>query len=188
MEPNRNGEHRRRRRLGWLWLLLALLLVAAGLGVGLGMRGGDDDGGSSNAGGGATTGVAGASKTLQGAGRLTSGSSNLLAWLRNSGRLAAVAGKPVTATGVKVVSVVGDEVFWIGRSNADRILVHLETNGESGPTVRRRSRQLPRNARSQRCGRRRDVRREGHRRRVAAEAPEGARRDAGVDAEAELVE
>src|SRR4051794_11315779 len=136
MEPNRNGEHRRRRRLGWLWLLLALLLVAAGLGVGLGMRGGDDDGGSSNAGGGATTGVAGASKTLQGAGRLTSGSSNLLAWLRNSGRLAAVAGKPVTAPGGKGVSVVGDEVFWIGRSNADRILVHLETNGESGPTVR----------------------------------------------------
>jgi hypothetical protein len=143
-----DGGQRRKRRAGWLWLLLALLaaLVAA-IVVGL-TRGGDDPGSSASSTSGAgnastmttqaSNGVKGASTTMQSSGSLTSGSTDVLtrAGSGSSGSLASLRGKPVTASSVPVASVVGDEVFWVGRG-ASRVLVHLtHTSGESSPTVR----------------------------------------------------
>jgi hypothetical protein len=67
-------------------------------------------------------------------GKLTSGSTNLLG--RTPTALAGFVGRPAAGRAVKVVSVVGDEVFWVGSSSADRVLVHLRTSGESPPKVR----------------------------------------------------
>lgn len=50
--------------------------------------------------------------------------------------LRAQTGRPVRANGVKVLSVVGDEVFWVGSGGERRILVRLLTAGESAPKVR----------------------------------------------------
>ena len=69
-----------------------------------------------------------------GAGVLTSQSTNLLG--RSPSTLARFVGKPVSGRAVKVVAVVGDEVFWVGSSTTDRVLVHLRTSGESPPKVR----------------------------------------------------
>ena len=44
--------------------------------------------------------------------------------------LAGLAGQPVTATGVRVLSVPADEGFWLGTSEAERVWVQL--TGEAG--------------------------------------------------------
>jgi hypothetical protein len=48
-----------------------------------------------------------------------------------------VVGRYAVARNMPVRQVVGDEEFWIGRSSARRVLVHLESRGESGERIRR---------------------------------------------------
>ena len=157
-EPVRTdpGRDRRRRRGGWLWWLLLLLALLIALIIVLATRGcGDDDNGgnnassnttnanttnaaattsSSGAGGGGSGASGNGSGSTGSAGVLTSRSTNLLG--RSPSTLARFVGKPVSGRAVKVVSVVGDEVFWVGSSKTDRVLVHLRTTGESPPKVR----------------------------------------------------
>lgn len=142
------GRDRRRRRGGWLWWLLLLLAAVIALIIVLAARGcgSDNDNGKSsnngqtatNGGAGTTTSAAsngsGSGGSATGIGALTSRSANLLG--RSPTALARFVGKPVSGRAVKVVSVVGDEVFWVGSSNSDRVLVHLKTSGESPPKVR----------------------------------------------------
>lgn len=125
----RPGRGRRRRRgAAWLWLLL-LLLLALAIALLVAFTGGSKSSSSNSAGG-----VKGASASLGSSGTLTAGQTNLLGV--GSGALAKLGGKHVTAKGAPVVSVVGDEVFWVG-SGMNRVLVHLtHTNGESAPTVK----------------------------------------------------
>ena len=126
MQPRAERE-RRRRRGGWLWMLLLLLLAIAIAAIVAATRG---DGDSKSAGG-----VKGATASISSRGRLRAGSTNVLDASGN-GSLASLVGRHVTATGVPVTSVVGDEVFWVG-SGSNRVLVHLtHTMGESAPTVR----------------------------------------------------
>ena len=47
-----------------------------------------------------------------------------------AGALSGVTGQPVTATGVRVLSVPADEGFWIGTSDTQRVWVQL--TGEAG--------------------------------------------------------
>lgn len=54
----------------------------------------------------------------------------------SSASLRTQVGQAVRADGVKVLSVVGDEVFWVGSGGQQRVLVHLATTGESAPKVR----------------------------------------------------
>ncbi len=49
--------------------------------------------------------------------------------------LAASVGEPITATSVPVLEVVGDESFWVGTSDTDRLLVTLVGGTESAPTI-----------------------------------------------------
>jgi hypothetical protein len=133
-EPVEATRHERRRRRGMLlWLLLLLALLGAVLGIGIATRGGDGGStgasGSTSSGTGSRSGVAGATKTV---GSLTAGATDVLA-LRSVG-VGQLAGRNVVAQGVRVLAVVGDEVFWVGGTH--RILVHLETSGESPPKVR----------------------------------------------------
>lgn len=149
-DPDRD---RRRRRGGWLWWLLLLLALIIALIIVLAARGcGDDNGGtaagngagtttsSSSSGSGAGNGSGAANGSGSGSGSggstgvLTSRSTNLLG--RSPATLARFVGKPVSGRAVKVVAVVGDEVFWVGSSKSDRVLVHLRTSGESPPKVR----------------------------------------------------
>jgi hypothetical protein len=156
-----NDRNRRRRRGGWLWWLLLLVALLIALIIVLAARGCGDDDDSATSGGNSTTatstntgsGSAGATTDDNGSssgsggattdegssagagGTLTSSSSSLLG-LTPTG-VARFVGKPAAAHEVKVVSVVGDEVFWVGSSKSDRVLVHLRTSGsESPPKVR----------------------------------------------------
>jgi hypothetical protein len=131
MDTRPDRERRRRRGAGWLWLLL-LLLLALAIALLVAFTGGSGDDSKSSAGG-----VKGANTSLGGSGSsgtLTAGQTNLLGV--GTGALAKLVGKQVTAKSAPVVSVVGDEVFWVG-SGMKRVLVHLtHTNGESAPTVK----------------------------------------------------
>jgi hypothetical protein len=111
-----------------IWLGI-LLLIILGVVLWLFLKGGDfnqDDG--TTAGGSANPGAA--------AGTITIGSDDLLG-LAAEGNDALVdrEGETVTADGVTVHSVVGDEAFWVGAGAEDRVLVVVDPSVESAPSL-----------------------------------------------------
>jgi hypothetical protein len=98
-----------------------------------GATGTDDGGGETgDAGSGGSAGSGDGS-----GGTLTDdGGQDLLALAAQGGGLDSVAGGRARGEGVRVQSVVGDEVFWVGTSEQERVLVHLVIGGESPPQVK----------------------------------------------------
>lgn len=79
---------------------------------------------------------ASAAGAATGAGTLTAGGAALLpvsGAADAGGSLAAQVGKPVTGTGVTVLSVPADEGFWVGSSDTDRVWVQLTGGGGESP-------------------------------------------------------
>ncbi|HWL37350.1 MAG TPA: hypothetical protein VNQ77_14295 [Frankiaceae bacterium] len=118
------ADDRRRRKAPLAWIPIACLLGL--LLLGLVMWAASRDSGSSDSGASGTSSSAAA-------GRLTAGDTNLFG--RLDGSLGAYEGRDVTARGVRVVEVVGDEAFWIG-NGSERVLVHLARSTESPFRVR----------------------------------------------------
>ena len=88
-------------------------------------------------GGGETGDLGGGSGDGSGGTLTDEGGRDLLALAAQGGSLASVAdARNVQGQGVRVQSVVGDEVFWVGTSKQDRWLVHLVIGGESPPQVK----------------------------------------------------
>lgn len=138
----------------WLWALAALVLLA--LVIALAVRAcDDDDKGASNSGtpivpttapsiteslpettpGGPEPDLPEPLPTdRRGGGTLAVGSQDLFPAL--AGSLARFANQQATGKRVRVLSVVGDESFWVGRSTEQRLLVVINPNGESPPKVR----------------------------------------------------
>lgn len=198
------GRDRRRRRGGWLWWLLLLLAAVIALIIVLAARGcgSDNDNGKSNnngqtatnGGAGTTTSAAsngsGSGGSATGIGALTSRSANLLG--RSPTALARFVGKPVSGRAVKVVSVVGDEVFWVGSSNSDRqrpcACPPEDERRITAEGTRRRPCVVHGGACKERGRRRRLVRGDGTRRRGAAETARRARGDERLDVETHALE
>jgi len=117
------GAHRKRGGW-WKWLLLLLLLLAAVILL-VSLLGGDDDD-SGNA-GGTTTAQSQSAASSSAAGTLTAAGTSLLPVPDD---LSASVGEQAEGRGVKVLSVVEDEGFWVGTSRADR--VYVEYGGDVG--------------------------------------------------------
>jgi hypothetical protein len=146
-------ERRRRERVARLALLALLLLAAA---VGLGYLVGKDGSGSGVY-VGTAGGVAGASTSSGDSQRpqkerpvkqqasASASTSERARLATRSGddvlatqTLSKLGGHLVTARGVPVRQVVGNEEFWVGTSPTQRVLVHLQTRGnESRRQIRR---------------------------------------------------
>ncbi|TFV86176.1 hypothetical protein [Blastococcus sp. CT_GayMR16] len=143
---NRGGGRKRALLLGAL--LLAILIVAALL---LSQCGSDDPDESGASGSGTTsTSSSGRSSASSSSAGATAGSSgaaaaagsgqivtadgrsvlDLVAQADPAAALGALAGQPVTGTGVRVLSVPADEGFWVGTSDQQRVWVQL--TGEVG--------------------------------------------------------
>ena len=111
-----------------LWLGI-LLLIALGVILWLFLKGDvfqEDPGTSSGS----------AAPAQTGAGTITVGGEDLLS-LAGEGNDALVEreGEEVTADGVVVQAVVGDEAFWVGSDIDRRVLVAIDTGGESAPSI-----------------------------------------------------
>jgi hypothetical protein len=124
---------RRRRGGGFpIWLGI-LLLIALGVILWLFLSGGVFGNDSTATTGSDTTAEAGGGAV---AGTITVGGDDLLG-LAGDGNDALVdrEGEAVTADGVVVQSVVGDEAFWVGTGLDARVLVVIDASGESAPSV-----------------------------------------------------
>jgi hypothetical protein len=96
-----------------------------------------ETGGTGADGGGGETGETGSSGSGSSGALTDEGGRDLLALAARGGSLAAVAdGRAARGEDVRVQSVVGDEVFWVGASEQERVLVHLVIGGESPPRVK----------------------------------------------------
>jgi hypothetical protein len=109
-------------------IALALIVVfAAGCGGGH-----EKSGVKTTRAGSAGTGRGGSGNASSGTGALMSGATTLHG--RAASTLSQFVNAPVQARGIRVLSVVGSDAFWVGGSKADRFLVHL--HGPAPPTVR----------------------------------------------------
>ena len=123
----RDDRGRRRSSAGGIILPLLLLLVIGGL-LWFFLTRGDDDT--------ATTDATGPGATGQGTGQIIVGAGDdLLAACGDAESFGTYEGQTVTGTDVEVLAVVGDEGFWAGTDDANRVFVQIDTTAESSVTV-----------------------------------------------------
>ena len=131
---NREAQSRRSGVPWWAWLLgllgigLALFMIFAG------GDSGDGEVGSTGAGGG-ETGVSSGAGGSAAEGTLTAEGADLLPLAASEGDLRQYEGESIEGRSVAVESVVSDEGFWVGSGPQERVFVHLDLQGESGPEV-----------------------------------------------------
>lgn len=123
-----------RRRRQWIAFsaiaLVGLALLAIVIFAG-GLAGGEDDAGAT-----AEDDDRGA-VVERGGGSVRAGDRQILPSEQGDTVQPPAAGERVDAEAINVVNVVGDEVFWVGSSLRDRLLVYIDVpgGGESPPTV-----------------------------------------------------
>ena len=130
---------RERRRAGtpwWVWLLGLLLvglvafMIFQGMDSDTSSDAGSGEGVQLGTGDGAATG-----DDSTGIGTVSSGSVDLLSLSSDADSLARYEDQSVQGTSAPVQSVVGDETFWVGESERERLFVFLNLQGESGPDI-----------------------------------------------------
>lgn len=132
--PYRGDQSRRGGVPWWAWLLGLLAIGVALFMVFAGGDSGDGEAGSAGAGSEATGDSSGAGGTAA-EGTLSAGGTDLLPIASSGGELGQYEGESIDGRSVAVESVVSDEGFWVGNGPQERVFVHLDLEGESGPEV-----------------------------------------------------
>ena len=133
-------ERSERRRAGtpwWIWLLGLLLVGLVAFMIFQGMdsetsTAPGDAGVELGTGDGTATGGGGTAS-----GTVSSGGVDLLPLSSDGNSLAGYEEQAVQGTSAPIQSVVGDETFWVGQSESQRLFVFLNLQGETGPRHRR---------------------------------------------------